>query len=175
MSILVECVYSQADSVYKHVYTFRQTAPIDKPSITIDSSFGKGSQARIEIRLKNNHGRHIWPSIISLISGDTDVIWSVRKTIGRFDTLILPGNYTLKINKVNYINNNTKFSIRKGENLHFEFHLAQLPLYLLTVYEIDSKIELTKKQIEKIKKCVQGKNDLRVCAEKNVYYVSVQI
>jgi hypothetical protein len=108
-----------------------------------------------------------------LIYGNEEIVFCTRFPNGKFDTTIKPGSYVLSITSEDGSYSDINFIIEEGQHFNFNIHLSISQS--LDIYDIHSKRKLTKDEIEKIKKCVKGKNNLSGCAEKNVYFVDMEI
>ena len=101
----------------------------------------------------------------------TEVYWE-----GEFDCEIPKGKYKMQISNVNAEPFEYEFEVEENQELNFDIYLKsrQLP----TIYEINSKIPLSKSEIEDIKNCIkENENTTKFgsCVDKDKYYISIQI
>jgi hypothetical protein len=169
---------AQTDSAYKYTYTFMLDEPKGKSKVSIDSSFNMEDTSfeiqtitSIKGEVKDAANKPISFASIYLYSADT-VVWHVIKPAAVFDRPLQPGSYRLSVGAIGYKPFAYNFSIGRKATMHFDVVLA--PAASNVVYEIHSKIKLTKEDINGIKKCVAGNDELE-CSKKDVYYVWVQI
>lgn len=92
---------------------------------------------------------------------------------GKIDTTINPGSYRISINAAGYKSFDTIFSV--GDKTIFHFNIILIPDPMPTIYEVDSRRELTPLEINRVKACVFKGKDLLKCSKKKIYYVVMQI
>lgn len=95
---------------------------------------------------------------------------------GKFEVEIPKGTYKIQTRGCSdYIS--FDFTLEENTEVNFDFYLKyrqRLP----TIYQINSKTPLSKRKIEKIKKCVKenrNKEKGEPCWEKGKYYIFIQI
>ena len=97
---------------------------------------------------------------------------------GDFSAELDSGDYKLEINLIGFDNFKTEFSIIEKNTLEFKIKLGLSPE--LRIYQINSKNELSDKQINEIIKCVEKNRDLKYfstekCSDKLNFKVTIQI
>ncbi|MFD0762279.1 carboxypeptidase-like regulatory domain-containing protein [Lutibacter aestuarii] len=97
---------------------------------------------------------------------------------GEFSADLDPGEYKLEINYIGFDKFVTEFSINEKNTIEFKIKLGLSSE--LRIYEINSKNELSDKEINQIIKCVEKNKELRnfsteKCSDKLRYKVMIQI
>jgi hypothetical protein len=166
-------VVGQKFNRYKHVYKFQLDKPNDVSSVTVDTLQNLDSIEKINGKVIDNKSAPLSFLTITLKSKDT-TIYTTTNDKGLFEINAKPSSYELRVSGVNYILLTKTLEVRDKTNYNLRIMLArQGPL---TWYDINSQKELTKEQIDKIKKCVEAnENEPIKCGRKNEYYVSIEI
>jgi hypothetical protein len=166
-------VVGQKINSYKYVYKFQLDKPNDVSSVNVDTLQNLDSIEKINGKVIDNKSAPLSFLSIILKSKDT-TIYTTTNEKGLFEINTKPSSYELTVSGVNYISVTKDIVIIGKINYNLRVKLArQGPL---TWYDINSKIELTKEQIEKIKECVEANENKPIkCGRKNEYYVSIEI
>ena len=128
------------------------------------------------IKLLDNKGDTVIFANIKLINLDTDTETNLISDYnGKSEFRLENGKYRIKISAMNYDNFNLEFEIENGQQMELNITLGLAPE--LTVYQIDSKKELTENEILEIIDCVRvNRNDFyNYCSDLKKYQIVMHI
>jgi hypothetical protein len=129
-----------------------------------------------KIQLKNNDNETLGIYSLAIIDLDNGSKKSILTNRQGYVSLILPnGNYKIEINAVGFDSFETEIGIENNQAIDLDIKLGKAPD--LTVYQINSKTELTKNKLKQIMNCVEMNKgeSLLDCSEKDNFIVSMQI
>ena len=161
------------NSKFSYEYWFQFENADDNNSYSIKKVEGKPQSI---IQLTDNKENNINFATIEIKNLKND---SISKIVTDFDGLgklqLEPGKYNMEISAVNYDKFSVEFSI--VENIYLELNIKLGLAPELTIYQINSKTELSEAEILKIMKCVNEnrQNFYKNCSEQNKFYISMQI
>ena len=166
-------VVGQKINTYKYVYKFQLDKSNDINSVTVDTLQNQDAFEKISGEVIDNKLQPLIFVTIILKSKDT-TIYKTSNDKGLFVINAKPSTYELIISGANYVSITKTLVINDKINYNLKIKLARQAS--LNWYNINSKKELTKKDIDKIKKCVEanGNNPIK-CVKKNEYYISIEI
>jgi hypothetical protein len=165
-------VTGQKIDSYKYIYKFQLDKPNEVSNITVDTLQNEDAINRIKGKVTDNKLQALSFLTIIMKSKDT-TIFAVTNEKGSFKINANPSTYDLTISGVNYISMTKTVAIDNKINYNLSVILArQAPS---TWYDIHSKKELKKDDINKIKKCVEVNKSRPInCGKNNVYFVTME-
>lgn len=157
---------------YEYVFSFEDTTT---SRVKIEKKEVQKSMIKGVMSDKNGTMPHCY---IQLIGIDKNFKKTVEVDFdGQFKQEIPKGKYIMQTSSSMSEHLNFEFELEENTELNFDIYLKsrQLP----AIYEINSKIPLSKSKIEEIKNCVKENWEGKVnnpCEEKDEnYYISIQI
>ena len=158
---------------YPYEYWFQFENLDDTCSYKLTEKLGRGKS---HIELYNNQGDTIAFAKIIIHNIETDsVINLISEFNGQSDILLKKGKYRIEISAMNYDKFTLEFEVKNEQHIELRIYLGLAPE--LTVYQIDSKFELTENEIYEIMKCVKRNRGqfYKNCSDAKKYRVMMQI
>lgn len=171
--LLFLCAAAQKSNNYKYFYKFQLDYPNDTSKIIIDTFTNQKEKHYLKIQTKNIQSKPITFLTVILKSKDT-TITRITNTQGLLQINLNPTTYEITLSGVGYKNLTTSIIINRQEDYLLDITLAREKS--LVWYDINSRKELTEKEIDDIKKCVQNdERNVIKCRKKNEYEVAIEI
>ena len=159
------------DYPYEYWFQFENLDDTCSYKLTKKSGFEKS-----HIELYNNQGDIVtFANIIIHNIGTDSIISLISEYNGQSNILLKKGKYRIEIYAMNYDKFNLEFEVKNEQYIELQIYLGLAPE--LTVYQIDSKSELTESEIYEIMKCVKiNKNQFNEnCSDIKKYSVMIHI
>jgi len=168
-------VTAQREPVYKYSYDFSiSTSPACATSVLLDSATTSTQQPLLDLELKDCNNSAIPFATVSLKAADSSHVERVFDDKGKISIALAQGEYTLTIVAVGTETLTRKISLSQYHKQHLQIVLQAGAFR--SYYTVSSKIKLTKKDIDKIKKCIiNAKGEAYKCSEKDVYHIMTWI
>jgi len=136
----------------------------------------KSGQQNSLIEIYNNLGDTVIFASIRIQNVETGSLTNLISGLnGQSNIRLEKGKYKIEISAINYDKFNLEFEVDDEQYIDLKINLGLAPG--LTVYEIDSKSELTENEILEIMECVKKNTNefYQKCSDKNKYRVMLQL
>lgn len=158
---------------FKYEYWFQ----FENINDTSSYNFKKGlGQLKSTIQLTDNNGDTVLFATIRIKGLDNDTLLNIKSDLDGLGTVKLrPGKYRIEISAMGYDKFSFDFTISEGEYFDSKIKLGLAPE--LTVYQINSKDELTEQEIQAIINCVKTNRQdyYKICSDKDRYNIMMHI
>lgn len=175
--ILFSTIYAQPqrEPVYKYSYDFSiTTSSACSGSFAQDSVSISRQQPLFEIELKDCKNSPIPFATVLLKRNDSLPVYSLLDEKGRISMPLTEGEYTLTISSAGSESFIRKVTLKQYYKQHLTIVLQARSF--TEHYTVSSKIKLTEKDIDKIKRCITIANGIAYkCGEKREYVISTWI
>lgn len=162
------------NSKFKYEYWFNFDNLEDSSSYSFNKQKG---QTMSSIHLTNNYADTVAFVIIAIRDLDNDTIFPIVTDMNGYGNLKLKsGKYKIEISDINYDKFSFEFTLLDNE--YFNLNVCLGLASDLTVYQINSKNELSKKEISRIIECVKkNRNNFSHCRDliRKKYSILMQI
>lgn len=158
---------------YGYEYWFQFQHLDDTSAYQLTKESGKQSST---IELFNNEGEAIWAALIRLKSLATDSVnHFISDLSGRASMVLQKGAYQMTVTAFGYDKFELEFEVEIGQYVGLRINLGLASE--LTVYQINSKIELDESEVLQIIYPVKKNREEfhRCCSPKNRYRITMQI
>ncbi len=158
---------------FKFEYWFQFDNIDDTSSYNFKKNVG---HLKSTIQLKDNKGDTVIFATIRIKGLDNDTLLNIISDLDGLGIVKLrPGKYRIEISAMNYDKLSFDFIISEGEYFDLNIKLGLAPE--LTVYQINSKNELTEQEIQAIINCVKvNRQDFyKICSDKDRYQIVMHI
>jgi len=136
----------------------------------------KSGQKKSIIELYNNQGDIVIFANIKIQDIETDSVTNLFSDFsGQANIHLEKGKYRIEVSAMNYDKFHLEFEVNNKQYMELKIHLGLAPE--LTVYQIDSKSELTENEILEIMKCVKkNRNEYyKDCFDNKKYRIMMHI